>query len=201
MSWVEIISAVLGLTCVFLAGRGSKDNFWVGYLYNAFLFVLFWRQHLYSAMLIQPVAFIINAFGHWRWTHPREGEESRADRRALKVRRLPGRELLILMAIVLAAGTLWAFALDRLPVLWPSVFAPDPSPVLDSFLLMVTLLAQYLSAQKYLECWQVWWLVNGANIALYLLAGLVAMPIVSAVYLANGVWSYFTWKKFYGNEQ
>lgn len=201
MSWVEIISAVLGLTCVFLAGRNSKYNFWVGYVYNVFLFVLFWRQHLYSAMLIQPVAFAINAFGHWRWTHPREGEQSSRNAASLKVRRLPGRELLVLLAIVLVAGTLWAFALDRLPVLWPSVFAPDPSPVLDSFLLMVTLLAQYLSAQKYLECWQVWWIVNGANIALYLIAGLVAMPVVSAVYLANGVWAYFNWKKLYSNEQ
>ena len=57
MTWIEIISAVLGLTCVFLAGRNSKVNFWVGYIYNIFLFVLFWRQHLYSAMLLQPVSF------------------------------------------------------------------------------------------------------------------------------------------------
>ena len=76
MSWVEIISAVLGLSCVFLAGRGSKYNFWVGYVYNIFLFVLFWRQHLYSAMLIQPVAFAINAYGHWRWTHPKAEEKN-----------------------------------------------------------------------------------------------------------------------------
>ena len=76
MSWVEIISAVLGLSCVFLAGRGSKYNFWVGYVYNIFLFILFWRQHLYSAMLIQPVAFAINAWGHWRWTHPKEEEKN-----------------------------------------------------------------------------------------------------------------------------
>ena len=42
MTWIEIISALLGLTCVFLAGRNSKVNFWVGYAYNIFLFVLFW---------------------------------------------------------------------------------------------------------------------------------------------------------------
>ena len=66
MSWVEIVSAILGLSCVFLAGRGSKYNFWVGYIYNVFLFVLFWNQHLYSAMLLQPVSFGINLYGHWR---------------------------------------------------------------------------------------------------------------------------------------
>ena len=41
MSWVEIISAILGLSCVFLAGRNSKYNFWVGYAYSIFLFILF----------------------------------------------------------------------------------------------------------------------------------------------------------------
>ena len=85
MTWIEIISAVLGLTCVFLAGRNSKYNFWVGYVYNIFLFILFWRQHLYSSMLLQPVSFAINAFGHWRWTHPRVGERSVSDEKRLKV--------------------------------------------------------------------------------------------------------------------
>ena len=201
MTWIEIISAVLGLSCVFLTGRNSKYNFWVGYVYNIFLFILFWRQHLYSAMLIQPVAFVINGFGHWRWTHPREGEKSSADRRKLKVRRLRGTELLWLLLVVAVAAVVWAALLDGLPKWRPSVFAPDPSPVLDSSLLMLTLLAQYLSAQKYLECWQVWWLVNAANIVLYISAGLVAMPIVSGVYLANGIWAYYNWKKLYSNEQ
>ena len=80
MTWVEIVSAVLGLSCVFLAGRNSKYNFYVGYVYNVFLFVLFMHQHLYSAMILQPISLMINAYGHWRWTHPREEERSAADR-------------------------------------------------------------------------------------------------------------------------
>ncbi len=87
--------------------------------------------------------------------------------------------------------------LRRLPARWPGVFAPDPSPWLDAYLLMLTLLAQYLSARKCWECWIVWLVVNAANIVLYLLSGLYLMPIVSALYLANGVWSLITWKKLY----
>ena len=29
---IDLVCSILGLTCVFLAGRGSKANFWVGYL-------------------------------------------------------------------------------------------------------------------------------------------------------------------------
>ena len=201
MTWIEIISAVLGLTCVFLAGRNSKYNFWVGYAYNVFLFILFWRQHLYSAMLLQPVSFAINAFGHWRWTHPKAEERSAADESRLKVGRITKEQWPGLILIVCVFGAAWAMCLDWLPVKWPDVFQVDPSPWLDSYLLMFTLLAQYLSAQKCWECWIVWLVVNAANIVLYITSGLYLMPIVSGLYLANGIWSLVSWKKLFNKNE
>ncbi|MBR1539005.1 MAG: nicotinamide mononucleotide transporter, partial [Bacteroidales bacterium] len=59
-NWLDLISSVLGLTCVFLAGRGSKYNFWVGYLYTAALFFLFWQKNLAASLLLQPVSLGIN---------------------------------------------------------------------------------------------------------------------------------------------
>ena len=199
MSWVEIVSAVLGLGCVFLAGRGSKYNFWLGYAYNIFLFVLFWRQHLYSAMLIQPVAFAINAYGHWRWTHP--GPEEKNSKGDLRIGTLGLRGWLNMFTVIVLAGLLWSRALQWLPERWPGIFAPDPSPLLDAFILMATLTAQTLSARKLWECWIMWLAINAANIALYISAGLYVMPVVSALYLANGIWSLVSWKrKFNKNE-
>ena len=195
MSWVEIVSALLGLSCVFLAGRGSKYNFWVGYAYNIFLFILFWNQHLYSAMILQPVSFAINLYGHWRWTHPKEEERSAADATALKVGSLGPKGWVASIAVVAIAGALWALCLQWLPQRWPDVFVADPSPWLDSYVLMVTLLAQFLSARKCWECWIVWLVVNCANIALYIVSGLYLMPLVSALYLANGIWSLVSWRK------
>ncbi|MBO6029274.1 MAG: nicotinamide mononucleotide transporter, partial [Bacteroidales bacterium] len=76
---VDLISSLLGLTTVFLAGRNSKYNFWVGYLYTAALFFLFWSRNLYANLLLQPISLAINVFGHWRWTHPKEEERSSED--------------------------------------------------------------------------------------------------------------------------
>jgi nicotinamide mononucleotide transporter len=64
---------------------------------------------------------------------------------------------------------------------------------------MLTLLAQFLSAQKKWDCWLVWLVVNVWNILLYVSAGLVFMPIVCALYLINGVWSLITWYRLYKN--
>lgn len=191
MNWWEIISAVLGLSCVFLAGRGKKANFYVGYIYNIFLFVLFWKQNLYSAMILQPVAFAINAFGHWRWTHPREDEVSSSDGKSLKVSRMSVSGWVVAIGLIAICGAGWALFLKE---------TADPSPWLDSYVLMATFLAQYLSAQKKWECWIVWLVVNVANIALYISAGLYVMPVVSLLYLINGIWSLLTWRRMYQKE-
>lgn len=194
MTWVEIVSAVLGLSCVFLAGRNSKYNFYVGYVYNVFLFVLFMHQHLYSAMILQPISLIINAYGHWRWTHPREEERSAADSSRLKVGNIPPRQVALYVLAVLGASVAWAFVLKF-------VFDDPANPYLDSLMLMLTLCAQYLSARKYWECWIVWLLVNIGNATLYILSGLYIMPVVSALYIANGVWSLVSWRKMYKNNE
>ena len=198
VSWLELISVIAGLTCVVMAGRNSKYNFWVGYLYNILLFTLFWQRHLYS--LLQPIAFGINAFGHWRWTHPKDNEKSAKDATALKVSRLDMKGWCVALTVVVVAGLAWGYVLSKLGTSWwTETFSPDPTPWLDSFVLMLTLLAQFLSAQKKWDCWIVWLVVNAANITLYLSAGLVFMPIVSALYLINGIWSLWTWFKLYRN--
>ena len=61
---IDLITSILGLACVFLAGRRSKYNFWVGYLYTAALFVMFWNKNLYASLLLQPVSLVILSLIH-----------------------------------------------------------------------------------------------------------------------------------------
>ena len=65
---IDVITSVLGLTCVFMAGRNNKYNFWVGYFYTFALFLMFWNKHLYASLLLQPISLGINLLGHYRWT-------------------------------------------------------------------------------------------------------------------------------------
>ena len=176
---IDLIASVLGLTCVFLAGRNSKYNFWVGYLYTTALFLMFWNKNLYASLLLQPVSLAINVLGHWRWTHPRSGEESARDSKALKVSKLtwPERGLAVLAVFVVAG--LWGWILNRL-------FPSDPHPYLDSCVTVLIL---------------AWLLVNITQIALHLSVGHVFMPIVCALYLVNGIWSMISWNKLYKKDE
>ncbi len=187
---IDLISSLLGLTCVFLAGRNSKYNFWVGYLYTVALFFLFWNRNLYASLLLQPVSLAINILGHYRWTHPKAGEQSSADSKKLKVSLLsPAAAVICVSGTLLVAG-LWGWTLDKL-------FPADPHPYLDCLVTALILLAQLLSSLKKWECWIVWLLVNVTQIILHLSVGNVFMPIVCALYLVNGLWSLWSWYKLY----
>ena len=191
---IDLVRSVLGLTCVFLAGSNSKYNFWVGYLYTTALFLLFWNKNLYASLLLQPISLAINVLGHWRWTHPRENEQSAGDPTALKVSMLSWTERFFAIGSVFLIAGVWGWLLD-------SLFPNDPHPYLDSCVTVLILVAQLLSALKKWDCWMAWLLVNITQIILHLSVGHVFMPIVCGLYLANGLWSLATWVRLYKNNE
>lgn len=193
ISWIDITCAVLGLTTVVLAGRNSKYNFWVGYLYTAALFVMFYDKSLYASLMLQPISLAINILGHYRWTHPREGEQSSKDAKSLKVSMLSWPERILCLVAVFAVAGAWGWTLD-------SLFPADPHPYLDSCVTVLILLAQLLSSLKKWDCWVAWLLVNISQMALHISVGNIFMPIVCGLYLINGIWSLASWKKLYKNE-
>lgn len=190
---IDLITSLFGLGCVFLAGRNSKYNFWVGYFYTAALFLMFFNKSLYASLILQPVSLTINILGHYRWTHPKEDERSSEDDRALKVSKLSWLERGLVAVSVLFVAAAWGGLLDRL-------FPADPHPYLDSCVTVLILMAQLLSALKKWECWILWLVVNVAQIVLHLSVGHVFMPIVCGLYLVNGLWSLYSWSKLYNKK-
>ena len=190
MNWLDLVSSILGLTCVVLAGRNSKYNFWVGYLYTTALFALFWQNNLVASLMLQPVSLGINIMGHYRWTHPKDDEKSSQDSKALKVTMLSWPERILCIFAVFIIAFAWGWLLDRL-------FPADPHPYLDSCVTVLILMAQFLSAQKKWDCWVAWLIVNVTQMALHLSVGNFFMPIVCGLYLINGIISLLNWGKLY----
>lgn len=193
VSLLELLAVLAGLSCVFLATRGKVLNFWIGYLYNVLLFFMFLQKHLYSSMLVQPISFIINFFGHYRWTHPAENEKDR--KKQLKITVLTNKERVGLLAIVAIFTLGWGTLLCQLNEWWPNIFPMARAPYLDAFVTAFILLAQYLSAQKKIDCWGAWFVVNITNITLYIKTGLVFMPLVSFGYLILTFFGFAMWRK------
>lgn len=195
ISLLETLSVISGLSCVFLATRGKVANFWIGYLYNILLFLLFYQKGLYSSMMVQPISLVINFFGHYRWTHPREGEEN--SRNQLRVTLLTPKKRLYFVVQIALFTLIWGALLTKLHLLLPSLFDVAKKPFLDAFVTITILTAQYLSAQKKLECWAAWFTVNITNVTLYILAGMLFLPIVSGGYLILAIMGFTMWYRAY----
>ncbi len=198
VSLLEFVAVLSGLGCVYLATQRKVLNFWIGYLYNFLLFLLFLQKGLYSSMLLQPVSFAINIFGHYRWTHPAKDEENRE--KQLKITLLNKKEWIIIPSVIILFVVIWGTFLSNIHSILPDYFGVARKPYLDSFVTGMILLAQYLSAQKRLECWGAWFIVNVTNIVLYLLAGLAFMPMVSAAYLVLAFFGFAMWRRQWKNE-
>ena len=99
-------------------------------------------------------------------------------------------ERILTIVIVLVVAALWGWLLGRL-------FPADPHPYLDSCVTVLILVAQFLSAQKKWDCWVAWIIVNITQLILHLSVGNIFMPIVSALYLVNGIVSLVNWEKMY----
>ena len=195
---IDLLSAVFGLTTVFLAGRNNKYNFYVGYMYTALLFFIFWQKHLYANLILQPISLGINILGQYRWSHPKQGEESAHKSGELKVSMLNWLQRGMTIGAVLVLALVWGWFMSMMGTRWfVGYFPANPLPYLDCCVTVLILTAQLLSAMKKWDCWIAWLFVNIANLTLYLKAGLVFMPIVSCLYLVNGVWSLFSWYKLY----
>ena len=198
MMTIDLIAAGFGLTTVFLAGRNRKSNFYVGYVYTALLFIMFWQKNLYANLLLQPVSLGINILGQYRWSHPKKGEESASGSGDLKVSMLTWSQRGVIVGLVLVLALGWGWLMSQMGTKWfVGYFPANPLPYLDCCVTVLILTAQTLSALMKWDCWIAWLFVNIANLTLYLKAGLVFMPIVSCLYLVNGIWSLITWYRLY----
>ena len=105
---IDMLSAVFGLTTVFLAGRNRKSNFYVGYVYTALLFFIFWQKNLYANLILQPVSLGINIMGQYRWSHPKKSEVSSQNTGELKVSMLNWSQRGMVVGLVLVLALVWA---------------------------------------------------------------------------------------------
>ncbi len=199
ISLLEFVAVITGLSCVFLATRGKVANFWVGYIYNILLFLMFSQKHLYSSMLLQPISLIINFFGHYRWTHPKENEKDRKEQ--LKITLLTNRQRFMILIGIALFTFWWGMLLSKLNIYWPDLFPMARQPYLDAFVTSMILMAQLLSAQKKLDCWAFWFGVNVTNGILYIRAGLAFMPIVALGYLILAFFGFKMWHKKWKEER
>ena len=184
----EIIGAVIGLTYLFLE---YKANVWlwpVGILMSIFYVAIFFHGKFYADAAVYLYYIGANTYGLIQWTRSRkqpiEGSESKQE---LTITHVPAKRIVPLVAITIG---LWMILYGILKAVTDS-----PIPLGDAFTTSVSIVAMWMLAQKYLEQWMLWIVVNIVSTILYFWKGLYPTGVLFIVYVIVAILGYFRWRK------
>ncbi len=183
MSFWEIIGAVLGVLGVWLMIRQNIWGWPVGLVQVAVYAWVFHGAKLYSDAILQVFFFGIQAYGWWHWLR----NKHTAAHSNLPVTRLAPVAIAAWVAVGAGATAGWGIYMQRT--------TDAASPHWDAFILVFSLIAQWLQARKKLECWAGWLVVNTVAIGLFWVRGLHLTAGLYAVFWLMALWGWREWRK------
>ncbi len=197
LSYIEAVGTVFGLLCIWYASKEKIINYFYGLINVALFCIIFYQIQLYANMLLQLYFFVINIYGWYAWS--RQSSDSSA---ALKVRWMSKSKTIttVISAIVciivlalfinpifysLTKAAVYIVNLAGVNLAVPPLI-PDPNPILDSTVTILSLIAMILMTRKYVENWIMWFLIDILSIILYSTQGVyvIALEYVLLTFIA-----------------
>ena len=186
MSAWEIIGTVLGVIGVWLMIRQNIWGWPVGLVQVAVYAWVFFDAKLYSDTILQAAFFLIQAYGWWHWLRGAKSQAAEGQA-ALPVTRLSGAAITgwIVIGAVLTAG--WGFFMHQ---------TTDAAlPWWDAFILVFSLIAQWLQARKNIENWPAWVVVNTVAIGVYWAKDLRLTSGLYLIFWVMALWGWRAWQR------
>src|SRR4051812_16059577 len=182
MSALEIVGTILGVIGVLLMIRQNVWGWPIGLVQVAVSTWVFFDAKLYSDALLQIFFFVIQAYGWWHWWR---GSDQK--RTALPVTRLSARAIAVWCAIGAVATAGWGELMQR---------TTDAAlPHWDAFIFIFSVISQWLQAQKRLENWAGWMIVNVVAVGVYWTKELPLYAGLYLVFLGMAVAGHRAWQR------
>jgi len=181
MIWLEALAAITGLISVYFV---TRQNIWcwpTGLVSVFLAAIVFYESFLYSDMLLHIYYIGMNIYGWIHWSKKAE------DAPILPVTTMTWRRNLFWI-IVTAVGTVgWGYTMQAQ--------TNAAFPYGDAFTTVASLAGMWFMAQKRLENWVYWFVVDVVAITIYALKGLYLFSGQYAIFLILCVLGYRNWKK------
>ena len=179
MNAIEILGFIFSLSGIGLATREHVLTWPLQIAASLLYVVLFVQVNLFGESLLQLAYAVIAAYG---WCHWRKGASSNTQ---LSIRRLSRKEWCYINLFGLAA--LLGVAQFQIQ------FLPTDVPYLDSSIFVFGLLAQWMQAQKRLENWLYWIVLDLVCAGIY---AYKALFLTAVLYLILTALAWLGWQQW-----
>lgn len=180
MSGLELFAAALGVIAVWLT---VKQNPWcwpIGLVMVLLYSWVFFEVKLYSDMLLQVIYAALQLYGWWQWTRFGAAHKGR------DVSRLSAQAI----AAGLALGALGSLLLGATMAHWTDA----AQPWLDAALTAFSLVAQFWMAQKRLQCWPLWIVLDCLFVGLFIYKGMLLTAALYGLFTLLAIQGWRSWR-------
>lgn len=182
INWFETAAVFFSFGSTWLCTRQVRFNYVFAIFSTVLLSITFWQAGLFGSMALNLYLIPTVIYGFFIWgrdTNPRPVERVK-----------PRAAVLYLFFTAVT----WLGAYYTIKLFNGEMVA------LDGWLLVGTVLAQYLLDRKKLENWIVWIIVDVISVYVYFQAGLYLLAAQFFLFGANAVFAHFQWRKTMGKE-
>lgn len=186
--WVnlETLAVVLGIGYLLLAMRESSLCWYCAFFSTALYVWIFGDVSLYMESALNVYYMAMAIYGWLQW------QRGGADKSGVKIIRWTARQHILGVAIILAASVTSGYLL--------SSNTAAKLPYFDSFTTWGSVFTTIMVAQKVLENWLYWIVINSVSIYLYIDRGLDQTAAMFFLYLVLATIGFLTWKKAYDTQ-
>ena len=187
MSGWEVLAVLFGIAYVLLAAKESLWTWLFAFLSTIIYTILFWEGALVSSSLLNFYYMIMAVYGFSLWRSGGEkGDELEITQWSLKKN----------VAIIIS-GIVIALILGYLS----DTYTEAKLAYLDTFVMIFSVIATWMLANKILENWLYWMVIDSAAIVLYWKSGYLATIILFIVYVLLAFYAYSSWRKAFNEHR
>ncbi|HSD13965.1 MAG TPA: nicotinamide riboside transporter PnuC [Flavobacterium sp.] len=191
ISYIELIGTLFGFLSVYFASRANILTWSTGIINELFLFILFFQVQLYADMFLQIYFFVVTLYGWYNWKH--KPKQNSIISVSFKTK--------LWIASTIFIGTIVAgFLFANIHMYLPQYFKTQASfPYVDSFVMVLSIIATILLARKEIETWHLWILVDIICVFLFFKKGILFLALEYLIFLGLATYGLLNWKKQLNN--
>ena len=196
LSYVEFFGTILYLWSVWLISKRNIATWPIGIISVLLYMILFYQIRLYSDTLEQIYYLGASLYGWWVWNG-----SARDKGQITEVSYSNVRSLALWLVFTGIVSIAFGFLMSRIHLLLPAIFPEAASfPYLDALTTIMSFSAMWLMAQKKVESWVYWIVVDSIGIGLYFVKDVKFIALLYVILLVLAFNGLRMWSKTRANK-